>query len=318
MLDEEMKNDDVTDVAVEPKVEETDETADLPDANMENDDAIHGFNKISAGVTAVPHEPEQDPQMMEIEAQVLDVLADATMADSAENSGASIAPEQSEAPITGESSSSASRPPLPRLRGKGQAQGTPARAPVTGSFLKKEEDNDDSDLKFSGKGKGRAGRLIRELQPNPEYKNVGVEIEEVLGKYPYPDHLLKAIGNGNIQLLEESLGRNATQYTLHHITGHRYYEYEDYHVYPWEWDCSWPKHIRKGISGLISGAMSRTSQSTILLVTCQFTSCWRWPKFDSRNMQTALIFTILFQWQFTMTTIGLSSNACMIRRSMRR
>ena len=62
----------------------------------------------------------------------------------------------------------------------------------------KPEDNDDSDLKFSGQGKGR---LIREINPNPEYKNMQVEIEEVLGKSPYPDHLLKAIGNGNIQFL---------------------------------------------------------------------------------------------------------------------
>ena len=52
---------------------------------------------------------------------------------------------------------------------------------------------------------------------------MGVEIDEVLDKYPYPDHLLKAIGNGNIQLLEENLGRDAMQYTLRHITGRRYY-----------------------------------------------------------------------------------------------
>ena len=54
--------------------------------------------------------------------------------------------------------------------------------------------------------------------------------------------------------LEEDLGRNAKQYTLYHITGHRYYyEYEDNHGFPWEWDCSWPKHVRRGISGLMRG-----------------------------------------------------------------
>lgn len=48
-----------------------------------------------------------------------------------------------------------------------------------------------------------------------------VEVTEVLGRYPYPDHLLKSIGNGNLQLLEEDLGKDAVQYTLRHITGHR-------------------------------------------------------------------------------------------------
>ena len=110
------------------------------------------------------------------------------------------------------------------------------------------------DLKFSGKGKGR---LICDLKPNPEFKNMKVEIEEVLGRYPYPDHLLKSIGNGNIQLLETNLGRNAMQYTLRHITGHRYYyEYEDARGIPWEYDCPWPKHVRKGISGMLRDDIS--------------------------------------------------------------
>ena len=177
--------------------------------------------------------------MAKIEADVLEVLADVPMA-----------PEASDEPVAGTLSSSASRPPLPRLRGKGQGQGTPATAPVTRGFLEPDDDV-DLDLKYSGKGKGV---LVREVKPNPEYKNMKVEIEEVLSKYPYPDHLLKAIGDGGIQPLEEELGRNAQQYTLHHITGHRYYyEYEDNHGYPWEWGCSWPKHVRRGISGLLRG-----------------------------------------------------------------
>ena len=192
-----------------------------------------------AGVNALPAAPEQDQQMAKIEADVLEVLADEPMA-----------PEASNEPVAGTSSSSASRPPLPRLRGKGQGQGTPATAPVTGSFLEPDDDV-DLDLKYSGKGKGV---LVREIKPNPEYKNMKVEIEEVLNKSSYPDHLLKAIGNGGIQLLEEELGRNAKQYTLHHITGHRYYyEYEDNHGFPWEWGCSWPKHVRCGVSGLLRG-----------------------------------------------------------------
>ena len=249
-LDEEMIEGTTADVNVEPKVEETEEGAAVPDSNMGNDDSVPGLATTSAGVNALPPKPEQDQQMMEIEAQVLDVLADEAMANEGDEADAQMVPNTSDDPVPGQSTSSASRPPLPRLREKGQGQGTPAQAPVTGSFLKP-EDNDDSDLKFSGKGKGR---LIREIKPDPEYKNVQVEIEEVLGKSPYPDHLLKAIGNGHIQLLEEDLGRNAKQYTLYHITGHRYYyEYEDNRGFPWEWDCSWPKHIRRGISGLLRG-----------------------------------------------------------------
>ena len=125
----------------------------------------------------------------------------------------------------------------------------PAQAPVTGSLAGQQDD--ETDLKFSGKGKGR---LIREMKPNPEFKNMNVEIEEVLGRYPYPDHLLKNLGNGNIQLLETNLGKNAMQYTLRHITAHRYYyENEDAHGVPWEYDCPWPKHVRKGISGILRG-----------------------------------------------------------------
>ena len=243
-------------IAAEPKVEQPDDSAELQDTNVADDDTIHGPNKISAGRTASPQEPEQDPQMMEIEDQVLDVLDDSTgavgdaaMANSVDDAGANVAPDNDDDPGAGDSVAPTSKTPLPRLRGKGQGQGTPAHVPVTGSFLKKEDD--DSDLKFSGEGKGR---LIRELKPNSEYKNMKVEIEEVLGWYPYPDHLFKSIGNGNIQLLEENMGRDATQYTLRHITGHRYYyEYQDYHGIPWEWDCPWPKYVRKVISGLLRG-----------------------------------------------------------------
>ena len=64
------------------------------------------------------------------------------------------------------------------------------------------------------------------------------------------DRDLKYSGKGKSVLVRE----NAKQYTLHHITGHRYYyEYEDNHGYPWEWCCSWPKHVRRGISGLLRG-----------------------------------------------------------------
>ena len=226
-------------VNAEPKVETVDADVEMPDSYTGGYNDVPGPDTNIAGVNALPAAPEPDQQMAKIEADVLDVLADEPMA-----------PKASDEPVAGTSSSSASRPPLPRLRGKGQGQGTPATAPVTGSFLEPDDDV-DLDLKYSGKGKGV---LVREIKPNPEYKNMKVEIEEVLNKSPYPDHLLKAIGNGGIQLLEEELGRNAKQYKLHHITGHRYYyEYEDNHGYPWEWCCSWPKHVRRGISGLLRG-----------------------------------------------------------------
>ena len=226
-------------VNAEPKVETIDADVEMTDSYTGGTDDVPGPDTNPAGVNALPTAPEPDQQMAKIEADVLEVLADEPMAT-----------EESNQPVAGTSSSSASKPPLPRLRGKGQGQGTPAAAPVTGSFLEPDDDV-DLNLKYSGKGKGA---LVREIKPNPEYKNMKVEIEEVLNKYPYPDHLLKAIGNGGIQLLEEELGRNAKQYTLHHVTGHRYYyEYEDNHGIPWEWCCSWPYHVRRGISGLLRG-----------------------------------------------------------------
>ena len=238
-LDETTGEETTAGVNAEPKVETDSADVDMPDSYTGGNDDVPGPDSNIAGINALPAAPEQDQQMAKIEADVLEVSADEPMV-----------PEASDEPVAGTSSSSASRPPLPRLRGKGQGQGTPATAPVTGSFLEPDDDI-DLDLKYSGKGKGV---LVREIKPNPEYKNMKVEIEEVLNKYPYPDHLLKAIGNGGIQLLEEELGRNAKQYNLHHITGHRYYyEYEDNHGYPWEWCCSWPYHVRRGISGLLRG-----------------------------------------------------------------
>ena len=109
-LEDEMNDDNVADVTVEPKVEQTDDTTGLQDTNMENDDAVHGLNKISAGVTALPQEPQQDPQLMEIEAQVLDVLDDTTMTDAVDDAVATSVPDQSDIPVAGESSASASRP----------------------------------------------------------------------------------------------------------------------------------------------------------------------------------------------------------------
>ena len=116
---------------------------------METDDSVPGLATTSAGVNALPPKPEQDQQMMEIEAQVLDVLADEAMANEGDEADAQMVPNTSDDPVPGQSTSSASRPPLPRLREKGQGQGTPAQAPVTGSFLQP-EGVDDSDLKFSG------------------------------------------------------------------------------------------------------------------------------------------------------------------------
>ena len=123
-LDEEMIEGATADVNVEPKVEETDEGAALPDSNMETDDSVPGLATTSAGVNALPPKPEQDQQAMEIEAQVLDVLADEAMANEGDEADAQMVPETSDDPITGQAPSSASRPPLPRLRGKGQGHET--------------------------------------------------------------------------------------------------------------------------------------------------------------------------------------------------
>ena len=250
-LDEPMDDVATADIKVEPKVEETDADVEMPDSYTGATDEVPGPDTGIAGVNALPTAPEPDPQMAKIEAEVLDVLADDEAANAEGAAGdVPMIPADADKPAEGQASSSDSRPPLPRLRGKGQGQGTPSVAPVTGSFLAP-ENNDNPDLKFSGKGKGV---LVRETKPNPEYKNTQVEVEEVLGRYPYPDHLLKAIGNGNIQLLEDELGRDAKQYVLHHVTGHRYYyEYQDYHEVPWEWCCSWPNYVRRGISGLLRG-----------------------------------------------------------------
>ena len=250
-LDEPMDDVATADVKVEPKVEETDADVEMPDSYTGATDEVPGPDTGIAGVNALPTAPEPDPQMAKIEAEVLDVLADdETTVEEGATGDVPMIPTDADQPAEGQASSSDPRPPLPRLRGKGQGQGTPSVAPVTGSFLAP-ENNDNPDLKFSGKGKGV---LVRETKPNPEYKNMQVEVEEVLGRYPYPDHLLKAIGNGNIQLLEDELGRDAKQYVLYHVTGHRYYYvYEDYHHGPWEWCCSWPPHVRRGISGLLRG-----------------------------------------------------------------
>ena len=70
-LDEEMIEGTAADVNVEPKVEESEESAAVPDSNMGTDDAVPGLATTSVGVNALPSKPEPDQHMMEIEAQVV-------------------------------------------------------------------------------------------------------------------------------------------------------------------------------------------------------------------------------------------------------
>ena len=112
-LDEPMDEGTTADVNVEPKVEQTDADVEMPDSYTGGNVDVPGPDTNVAGVNALPTAPEQDQQMAKIEADVLGVLADDDKTNAGSGADVSMTPEASDEPVAGQSSSSASRPPLP-------------------------------------------------------------------------------------------------------------------------------------------------------------------------------------------------------------